>query len=307
MDLELQILDTIRLLAIELEYTHVKGNQDDDSDAPLTREAHLNVVCDLIATAALHNAQPAPAVDFLPTGIVSVSVAGQTVNRKIPRSIRTIVGRQRQLASFKRRYKWTEAQFDSIDWPQFRSSTYKLSLKKRFFVIKWLNDLLPFQARMLKFGRSSLAGCPDECRCESETHQHLLHCPADHRVAMFSPIAKDLDTLCLTHKIDPFLRKVLLILLAPYWGDRLDFDLPDEYEALILFQQTLYADSLFMGCICTEWSQIQMAYLKLNNYPRKTGQTSSGLGAILTSSEGAFILGMEELLWSRAQNSCGLI
>jgi hypothetical protein len=92
---------------------------------------------------------------------------------------------------------------------------------------------------------------------------------------MFSPIAKDLDTLCLTHKIDPFLR-------VPYWDGGLDFDLPDEYEALVLFQQTLHADSLFMGCISTEWSRIQTAYLKLNNYPRKKGQTASGLGAILT-------------------------
>jgi hypothetical protein len=64
---------------------------------------------------------------------------------------------------------------------------------------------------------------------------------------MFSPIAKDLDALCLTHKIDPFLQKVLLILLAPYWGDGLDFDLPDKYEALLLFQQTLHTDSLVMG------------------------------------------------------------
>jgi hypothetical protein len=54
-DLELQILDTIRLLAIHLSYHHVKGHQDDaePTDVPLTREAQLNVECDVLATAAL--------------------------------------------------------------------------------------------------------------------------------------------------------------------------------------------------------------------------------------------------------------
>jgi hypothetical protein len=285
MDLELQILDTIRLLAITLAYTHVLGHQDGDAAneaSPLTRKATLNVECDRLASAALSSAQPAPIVNFLPASVVSVTVAGQTVTRKLPCSIRTIVGRRRQLTSFKRRYKWTEAQFDAIDWPQFRSSTYKFLLTKRFFIIKWLNDLLPFQARMLKYGQSSLAGCPDDCGCASETHQHLLHCPAAHRVALFSPMAQDLDTICLTHKIDPYLRKVLLILLAPYWGEAPDFDLPVEYDALVAFQQELHADSLFLGCIPTDWARIQLSYLKPNHYPRNKGQVASGLGAVLT-------------------------
>jgi hypothetical protein len=141
MDLELQIIDTIRLLEISVKYQHVLGHQDDDDDAdddlhapsvPLTREAKLNVQCDHLASAALRAAQPAHNVTFLPAGIISVTVDGQTVTRKLSRSIRTIVGRRRQLASFHRRYNWTADQFDQIDWPQFRSSVYKFSLKNRF-------------------------------------------------------------------------------------------------------------------------------------------------------------------------------
>jgi hypothetical protein len=283
MDLEMQIVDTIRLLEISLAYKHVHGHQDDaDDEAPLTREALLNVACDQLATAALRIAQPAPNVNFFPASEVSVHIAEQTVTWKVPRVVRTLVGRCRQLASFKRRYAWTAAQFDSIDWPQFRSSTHKFCLKKRFFIIKWLNDLLPFQERMLKFGQSSLAGCPDECDCVSETNQHLLHCPAPHRLVLFLPMAQDIDTLCLVHKIVPYLRKVLLILVAPYWGEALDFNLPPEYEALVSFQQDLHVDSLFMGCLFTEWARIQLTYLKLNNYPRQKGQVASGLGAIIT-------------------------
>jgi hypothetical protein len=130
---------------------------------------------------------------------------------------------------------------------------------------------------MLKLGQSSLAGCPEECGCDSENHQHL-----SHRLDLFLPMAADLDTLCLTHKIDPYLRKTLLVLVAPYWGEVLDFHLPPEFEALVSFQQDLHADSLFMGCFSTEWARIQMSYLTLNHYPRKKGQVASGLGAIIT-------------------------
>jgi hypothetical protein len=104
-DLEVQILDTIRLLAITVSYHHVRGHQDENQPTtiPLTREAALNVECDVLATDALTDAQPASTVIFLPASKVSgVTIAGTTVTRKTPRTIRTLVGRRRQLASSSR-------------------------------------------------------------------------------------------------------------------------------------------------------------------------------------------------------------
>jgi hypothetical protein len=155
-------------------------------------------------------------------------------------------------------------------------------LKKRFFAIKWLNDLLPFQSRMHKFAQSSLAGCPEECGCDSEDHPHLLHCPASHRIDLFLQLGPDLETLFDTHKIDPHLRKVMLMLVAPYWGEAFDFDLPAEYEELFSFQSTLHADSLFMGCLSVDWATFQHAYLKLNHFPRQKGQASTGIKALVS-------------------------
>jgi hypothetical protein len=59
-DIELQILGTIRLLGITLSYHHVKGHQDSDTpaDVPLTREANLNVECNILATAAFFLLNP---------------------------------------------------------------------------------------------------------------------------------------------------------------------------------------------------------------------------------------------------------
>jgi hypothetical protein len=213
-DVEMQILDTIRLLGTTLSYNHVKGHQDDvtnDEATPLSREALLNVECDHLATAFLKTAVTSATVIYLPASQVHVTVEGTTITRKLPRMIRDIVGRQSQLASFQRRYGWTHTQFDAIDWPKFRSSSAQFSLPKRLFIIKWLNDILPFQARtMNQYGQSSLAGCPDSCGCDSENHAHLLHCSHPSRLALFTSLEEDLETVCSTHKLDPNLRRLLL-------------------------------------------------------------------------------------------------
>jgi hypothetical protein len=283
-DLEMQIMDTIRLLGIDVRYHHVKGHQDDPdptTNVPLSRQANLNIVCDHLATAALHVARPSPLVTFLPAGKVAVTIDGHSINRKLPRAIRTLLGRRLQLSSFHRRYGWSPAQFDQIDWPQYRSASSKLSLKKRHFVIKWLNDLLPFQARMQKYGQSVLAGCPEECGCASEDHHHLLHCPTEHRQALFSQLDTDLEQLYETHTIDPHLRRVVKILLAPYHGAVFEFELPTEYANLVNFQTTLHPDSIFMGCLSAEWIRSQHRYLKLNHYSRNQGQACTGIRAMV--------------------------
>jgi hypothetical protein len=240
MDLEMQILDTIRLLGITFNYNHVKGHQDMTPThlsltAPLTRQAELNIECDHLATTALKLACPSPTVTFLLAGKVTVTIEGTTINRKFPRAIRNLIGRRLQLSSFSsRHYSWSADQFNQIDRPQYRSASAKLSLKKRLFTIKWLNDLLPFQTRMHKYGQSSLAGCPEECGCDSEDQQHLLHCSADHRKFLFTQLSSDLELLHSTHRIDLHLRRALQCLLAPYWGDpSTATSAPPEYLALL--------------------------------------------------------------------------
>ena len=292
----MQIIDTIRLLNINLRYHHVKGHQDDDGpaneDSPLSRQAQLNVACDHLATAALQIALPSPLVTFLPASRVAVTIEGQSINRKIPRSVRTLIGRRRQLSSFTRRYGWTSVQFDQIDWPTYRSATSKLSLKKRFFVIKWLNDILPFQARMHKFGQSSLAGCPEVCGCDSEDHAHLLHCPVAHRRGLFLQLGPALEIIYDTHNIDPYLRRVLSMLVATVEGEHADYDLPAEYRELLHFQTNLHADSIFLGCLSVDWSNFQHAYLKLNRFPHNKGQASNGIRAIV-----AYLLDFVHSVW----------
>jgi hypothetical protein len=65
-DIEMQILDTIRLRNIKMGYHHVKGHQDtatsgmDKTKQPLSRQAQFNVECDHLATAHCELLAPPP-------------------------------------------------------------------------------------------------------------------------------------------------------------------------------------------------------------------------------------------------------
>jgi hypothetical protein len=83
------------------------------------------------------------------------------------------------------------------------------------------------------------------------------------------------------------------MLIAPYWSEVIDLDLPAEYIALFTFQTDLHTtDSIFMGCLSVDWANFQYAYLKLNQYPRNKGQASNGVCAII-----AHLLDFVHFVW----------
>jgi hypothetical protein len=134
---------------------------------------------------------------------------------------------------------------------------------------------------MHKYGQSSMAGCPHECECELEDHNNLLHYPLQQCQEKSVSLAEDLNTVCLTHKIDPDLRRALFILVDPLLGLFPEYDLPPAYEALITFQVELHPDSIFMGCFSTEWVRLQAALLAHNKYPQGKRQAETGIRSLL--------------------------
>jgi UDP-2,3-diacylglucosamine pyrophosphatase LpxH len=54
------------------------------------------------------------------------------------------------------------------------------------------------------------------------------------------------------------------------------------YLDLILFQQDLHPDSVFMGCLSTDWTKIQQAHLVRNQLPWDKQQADNTMKSILT-------------------------
>jgi hypothetical protein len=274
-DVELQILSAMTSLGpVALE--HVLGHQDDNDDGePLSWEVQLNQRCDtLLATAHLSSATDIlPIVPFLPASKVCRTVQGTTLTHHLPTQLRTFAGLPEYREYLCRHHDWEPEVFDLIDWPIFHASTLTLSFLKRLFVIKWINDLLPFQEQQHKFHQSPSPQCPSSCG-EHENWVHFLRCPHPARLIVWKECQTTLAQTFETWSLDPFLRRLVV-----YWLARLTdspdvplHNLPDEYVMLKTIQDTIGVDSILFGYFKTDWVKLQHRYLVTRDLPHSRNQ-----------------------------------
>jgi hypothetical protein len=213
-DVELQILSAMPSLGtVALE--HVLGHQDDNDDGePLSWEAQLIQQCDTLATDHLSSATDIlPLVPFLPASNVGLTVQGTMLTHHLPTQLRTFAGLPEYREYLCRHHGWEPKVFDLIDWPIFHASTLTLSFLKRLFVIKWINDLLPFQEQQHKFHQSPSPQCPLSCG-EHENGVHFLRCPRPAQLIVWKAYQTTLTQTFETWSLDPSLRWLVLSWLA---------------------------------------------------------------------------------------------
>ena len=295
-DVEMQILDTIRQLNRPTSFEHIKSHQDEaqgHGDQPLSWEVQLNTKCDASATAQLRKLTdpatkiPLPAeklVPFLPASKVALEIQGQSITRKIPSQIRHICGstikfnnKHNQKIYLCNRHGWTMPEFESIDWRRFRSALHDRGFSRKLFLIKWINHLLSFMQRQRKYGMSPLAACPSDCGCPEEDDTHFLRCPNPERLAVFTSLRTDLTESFTKHNADPWLRQILFSHLANF-DSAVTFNLnalTAPYLQLVEGQSALGEDALFYGFFHQFWHQLQHAYLKQQHKPCDRNQESS--------------------------------
>jgi hypothetical protein len=166
--------------------------------------------------------------------------------------------------------------------------TRPLSFLLKLFVIKWLNDLLPFQRQQHRYNQSPSASCPSSCGCPDEDWTHFLCCSHTHRRQSWSDFTKALSSVFERHRIDPSLRQVLLSLLhvttpttAPIPLDNLNAVC---YHALLQAKALLGPNSIFFGLFVHGWLALQEQYLVASlQLPRDKRQAVSGIHVLITA------------------------
>jgi hypothetical protein len=223
-----------------------------------------------------------PLVPFLLANKVNLTVNGTTLTHHLPSQLRTLAGVPAYRQYLCRHHAWDDEVFNTIDWPHFHACTLTLSFLKRLFVIKWINDLLPFQEQQHIYKQSPTSQCPSTCGATEDWH-HFLRCLHPARIIIWrecqSTIAKTFETW----SIDPSLRRLVLHRLARVSDSApipLD-NLPDEYAMLHTTQETIGEDSLFFGYFTTDWVSIQNRYLIALYLPHSRNQAARGIKATI--------------------------
>jgi hypothetical protein len=216
-DVELQILDTLAAFPYMPTLCHVEGHQGTKyPDRPLQWDAQLNQRCDKIATDHLEAATDIlSTTTFFPASKASLTVGVTTLTHHIPSQLRFFAGLSAHHVYLCRHHHWTTEEYETISWARYFATTRKLSFLLRLFVIKWINDLLPFQQQHHKYKQSPSASCPSTCGCQNEDWDHFLTCSHPHRRQSWREFGPVLSALFERHKLDPSLRRVLLFLFGP--------------------------------------------------------------------------------------------
>jgi hypothetical protein len=208
----MQLRDTLQHLQLRTVDEHIYSHQEHlhPEEASIPWKTHINSRCDALATAHLRcQTSPSVKVPVLPASIVMLELHQRTITRALPTQLRHICGSslpytkdQSQVQHLCRIHDWTYSQFYQIDWAGFDSITNKKSsFPNRLFLIKWMNHILPLQARQHRMQLTPSAACTSACGALLEDEAHLLRCPHPARCSIYPTLAKTLHKIFNKHHV----------------------------------------------------------------------------------------------------------
>jgi hypothetical protein len=291
-DIDMELRDTLHQLRLRSVDEHIHSHQEHTSPADLIPwKTQINSRCDALATAHLRRqTQPSVRVPFLPASTAMFELHQRTITRALPSQTRHICGStlpytndRSQLQHLCRIHDWTYDEFHQIDWAVFDSITNKkASFPNRLFLIKWLNNILPLQARQHHMHLTPSASCPSECGCLFEDEAHLLRCPHPDRCSIYPKLVLTLRILFQKHHVDPWLRQLLFSSIAdahPATPFNLTALTP-QYRTLAANQANLGTSALFFGFFHTDWIRLQDDYLRSQHKPTERNQSRHAIELI---------------------------
>jgi hypothetical protein len=298
-DVQMQIMQTIRLLDIEIPSIHVKGHQDDNKSPieNLSYESQLNIKADALATKAWEQNKCGHPFIHYPDSKCSLIIDKAAVTRAFRPTMRKAYSSQEIRQYLTTKYEWRQDTCTTIDWYSHGSAIEALPPNQQRFVQRFIIDWLPVNNRLQERDRAPCNKCT-RCNKEIETETHFLQCTANTNTR--AQLVKQLRTTFNKHKVDPQLRKLI------YQGIQLAMDpqstkgttmdnVPEEYDPLIQEQGNLGWTQLWYGRFAIEWDRYQRRYLKLV-YPTEkepSGEPKWLRAVILTIWQHAYVRWIE--------------
>ena len=172
----MQIIDTIKTLVIQtIEFIHVKGHQDNTKNIDnLEWPVKMYIYCDQLATKTLEKYKDTlEMVPMLPASIIQLKIKQRHITHHISSQIRHLWSADAQKNYLIQRHKWNNETYNDIDWELLGSTIKTFSIKKKWFIMKWIYHLLPFNERHYIFNMTSDQYCPSKC-IEKENEKHFL-------------------------------------------------------------------------------------------------------------------------------------
>ena len=266
-DIQMQIMETIRTLDIEIPTLHVKGHQNDHAEIhKLSYEARLNIKADILATKAWQKHKKGHDFIHYPASQCSLTVRKEAITRNYRPYMRTLTSSIHTREYLTRKFQWTSAECENIDWYSHGTAIKSLTSSQKRFVKKFIINWLPVNKTMFERGKSPTENCT-RCNLEIETERHFLTCKANSHTT--DHLQSQLRQTLHKHKIDPNLRRAIYqginyateVVPGPNDKGR-NIEIPEDYTSLIQAQNDIGWYQLWYGRWAMEWDYYQRRYAK---------------------------------------------
>jgi hypothetical protein len=254
------------------EILHVKGHQDDKIPyVNLLLPAQLNVDADRLAKRELREQRNLiHHVPLFPSSKVQLLLGGTSVTHNLQGAIRKHQGYQQLVPYMHKRFGWTEAITQSVDWDGF-SAAYKTCFKQRKFVFKFCMGLLP-TGKTVHRQESRFDDCCPACLSPQESNSHLFQCPSlsrqGWRAATTSTLCEQLEL----HQTNPILVDIMTAGLDSYFQNKTlvydEFSPYDDpyvprqpYYRLLQHQDQIGWDHFLQGKLSYHWTRLQQDFI----------------------------------------------
>ncbi len=196
------------LLRGSFRYVHVYKHMDRLLTWKLTLTQQLNCICDTLAkksiTLALMLGYHDRMTQLLPNKDMVMLIWGNKITGNISSSICIHASKElaRKYLTTRRKKKWSQVQFDSVDWEHLDLA---LNSKEDMCRIWRSKQNSGFCGRRVQVGRYSRESLPDK-RCPNcsrkETAAHLMLCPVESRTCLLANTVEDMSTWMLKDNIN---------------------------------------------------------------------------------------------------------
>ncbi len=204
------LVDLLRDLKLNFEYTHIKSHQDDGTAiANLSLESRLNVEADRLATEYMQeDLTRRPKVALFPSAKAQLLIHNVSITRKIPQSIRYAAGSKEIKRYLMDRNMWPRTTMEDIHWDA-HGAAHSYHRPQRCFLVKLCHRHLPLGVKLHRRDPKYPPTCPG-CQDDLETHHHFITCKAASRIQWRIALLAQLRQHMTFTKTDDILKETIL-------------------------------------------------------------------------------------------------
>jgi hypothetical protein len=154
----------------------------------------------IIVYQQLHGDDPPQLQPTQPLGRAYLRKGYEIVNDYYDREIILEYSRPEFSTHLRKKFNWSKAVFESVNWKAFGHDAKKLTVNRRTNLLKYIYEWLPIGKTLQRIDQSASTKCPS-CDCDIEKPEHLFCCPTADRQLITSECISNMTATCEKWKV----------------------------------------------------------------------------------------------------------